>query len=109
MAQIIAIGLSEYQQMAKEKQVQLIDVREPDEYASENIQEAVNIPLSVFNPQIIESTINDKILVFHCLSGIRTKNNASLFATIKIDKAYILDGGLNAWKQAGLPTRKLSQ
>ena len=42
-------------------------------------------------------------MVFHCKSGNRTRMNASLLAGAAEADAFILDGGIEAWKQAGLP------
>jgi rhodanese-related sulfurtransferase len=45
----------------------------------------------------------DDILVFHCPSGARTAGNARrLAAATGACEAYLLEGGLDAWK-AGLP------
>jgi rhodanese-related sulfurtransferase len=44
-----------------------------------------------------------KALVFHCRSGARTSANAPRLAAAANCQAYILDGGIEAWKKAGLP------
>jgi rhodanese-related sulfurtransferase len=44
------------------------------------------------------------IVVFHCRSGARTASNAGrLAAAAEGCEAFILEGGLDAWKKAGLP------
>lgn len=44
-------------------------------------------------------------LVFYCLSGMRTAQAAAVLAAAADGRtAYILEGGLQAWKKAGLPT-----
>jgi rhodanese-related sulfurtransferase len=46
----------------------------------------------------------DDVLIFHCRSGARTKDNATrLFAASQNCETYILEGGLDAWRKAGLP------
>jgi rhodanese-related sulfurtransferase len=46
----------------------------------------------------------DDVLVFHCRSGARTKGHAARLAAASPDcETYILDGGIDAWKKAGLP------
>lgn len=46
----------------------------------------------------------DDVLIFHGRSGARTKSNAPrLAAAAQNCDVYILDGGLEAWKKAGLP------
>jgi rhodanese-related sulfurtransferase len=78
----------------------LIDIRSPDEHARERIAAALNIPLDRLSPA---ATPGD-ILVFHCRSGMRTGQAAnSLAAAAGVRDCYIVDGGLNAWADAGLP------
>ena len=46
----------------------------------------------------------DDVLIFHCRSGARTKGNAPrLAAAAPKCESYILEGGIDAWKKAGLP------
>jgi rhodanese-related sulfurtransferase len=80
----------------------LIDVREPDEYARERIDEARPAPLSRFEPQAFASE-RGKIAVFHCNSGSRTSQAAERLLGAGFREAYQLEGGLQAWKRAGLP------
>ena len=42
-------------------------------------------------------------MVFHCRSGARTSANAARLADAAGCEAYILEGGIDAWKTAGLP------
>lgn len=81
----------------------LVDVREADEYAREHIPGARHHALSRIDA---ENPIRkgDDVLVFHCRSGARTKGNAArLSAATENCETYILEGGLDAWKKAGLP------
>ena len=83
----------------------LIDVRGADEHAREHIPGARNHALSRID---VETPVRagDDILVFHCRSGARTSGNAGrLAAAAQNCQAYILEGGLDAWKKAGLPVR----
>jgi len=83
----------------------LIDVRDADEHAREYIPGARHHALSRID---VETPVRagDDILVFHCRSGARTSGNAGRLATAAQNcQAYILEGGLDAWKKAGLPVR----
>ncbi len=83
----------------------LIDIREPDEFAREHIEGATSLPLSVMDKSGL--SLNDgKHAVFHCKSGMRTDANCARLASHVNGDAYLLDGGLQAWKAAGLPTRE---
>ncbi len=84
------------------KNIKLIDIREPDEYAREHITGAVNLPLSALESSQLELDASDDI-VFYCRSGNRTQVNCNRLADIVSGQAQILDGGIAAWKTAGLP------
>jgi rhodanese-related sulfurtransferase len=81
----------------------LVDVREADEHAREHIPGARHHALTWINVgHRVEA--GNTVLIFHCRSGARTKTNAlKLAAAAQACEAYILDGGLAAWKKAGLP------
>jgi rhodanese-related sulfurtransferase len=79
----------------------LIDIRSPQEYAGERIPGAQNRPLG----QGMSLGASGPI-VFHCKSGQRTAANAASLAQLANCDAYILDGGMDAWKRAGLPVAR---
>lgn len=81
----------------------LVDIREADEYARERIPGARHHALSrIDNDTPLRP--GDDVLVFYCRSGARTKTNApKLTAAAPACEAYILEGGIDAWKKAGLP------
>jgi len=81
----------------------LVDIREADEYAREFIPNARHHALSRIDAES-PARAGDNVLVFHCRSGARTRGNAARLASSAGNcKIYILDGGLDAWKKAGLP------
>jgi len=81
----------------------LVDVREPDEHAREHIPGARNLPLSQLE-QADLALHGGKPVVFHCRSGARTAGHAGrLAAKAGACEAYVVAGGLEAWKRAGLP------
>ena len=81
----------------------LVDVREINEYASENIPGARNEPLSRIGRTPITGA---PAVVFHCKSGARTRMNAHALAGCTDAEVYILDGGIEAWKAAGFPVTR---
>jgi rhodanese-related sulfurtransferase len=81
----------------------LIDIREADEHAREHIPGARHHALSRIDVQS-PAQAGDDVLVFHCRSGARTKGNAARLAAASGGcETYILEGGIEAWKKAGLP------
>lgn len=89
----------------------LIDIRGFDEFARTHIVGAVCVPADnpTFTQDVIANVGNadNKTLIFHCLSGVRTAQNAhKITACMSNCTAYVLDGGLQAWQKAGLPVQK---
>ncbi|GAM97516.1 rhodanese-related sulfurtransferases [alpha proteobacterium U9-1i] len=80
----------------------LIDVRETDEHAREHILGARLAPLSAIDLHDFDRE-KGKVAVFHCKSGMRTQANAARLIAKGFREAYFLDGGIEAWKAAGLP------
>jgi rhodanese-related sulfurtransferase len=82
----------------------LIDIREAAEHKNENISGARHHPLSQIGAQNPVRD-GDSVLIFHCKSGARTNMNARRLAAAAGDcKVYLLGGGIESWKRAGLPT-----
>ena len=81
----------------------LIDIREADEHVRERIPGARHHALSCIDADS-PARAGDDVLVFHCRSGTRTKGSAARLASVAPKcETYILEGGLDAWKKAGLP------
>lgn len=81
----------------------LVDVREPDEHARERIGGAISLPLSTWD----EGRIEAGPIIFHCRSGARTEAQADRLGR----KAggcewFVLEGGLDGWRRAGLPVAR---
>ncbi len=87
----------------------LVDIREADEHARERIPGARHHALSRLGTES-PARDGDDIVIFHCRSGMRTQSNAgALAASAAGCEAYVLEGGLDAWKKAGLPVAKDSK
>jgi rhodanese-related sulfurtransferase len=87
------------------QRVQVIDVREPMEYAGGHIAGSLNVPLS----RIAQADLPQGPLVLVCQSGTRSgKALAQLLHQGHPHPLSDLEGGIPAWQQAGLPLRKLS-
>lgn len=82
----------------------LIDVREPQEHAAEHIPGARHHALSRIDAEH-PAQAGDSVLIFHCKSGARTNMHARrLAAKAGACEVYLLGGGIDAWRRAGLPT-----
>lgn len=80
----------------------LIDIRESGEYAREHIPGARHSALSRIGTEMPRR--DGDVLIFHCRSGARTRASASRLSAVTPNcETYILEGGIDAWKKAGLP------
>jgi rhodanese-related sulfurtransferase len=78
----------------------LVDIRDVDEHARERVPGARNHPLS----QLDSATFPDTaVIMFHCRTGMRTKTNVARLAKAVKGKAFVVEGGIDAWRRAGLP------
>lgn len=78
----------------------LVDIRQPDEHARERIAGARCTPLATLDGARLEPGT----VIFHCRSGMRTAAHAATLAAAGAGDCYILAGGIDGWKKAGLPT-----
>jgi Rhodanese-related sulfurtransferase len=83
----------------------VIDIRGADEYAREHIPGAKNISLDAISPDTLAFAHNQKV-IFHCRSGMRTSANAQRLAEAVKAEAFILAGGIDAWKKEQHPVVK---
>ncbi len=92
----------------------LVDVREPGEYAAGHLPGAVNLPRGVLEFQIhahpaMACTTSDALarparpLLLYCLSGGRSALAADSLRQLGFADVRSLAGGLDAWRNAGLP------
>lgn len=85
----------------------LVDIREADEYRREHIEHSLLQPLAQITQQgLPERAKHASCIIFHCKSGIRTRNAAELLDGCCGGKEmFILEKGLEGWKSARFPTQ----
>ncbi|MFP1921139.1 rhodanese family protein [Lonsdalea quercina] len=86
----------------------LVDVRLADEYAREHIPHSVSCPVASLNVDKLQEVLSGaNSVIFLCLSGMRSsQHRAQLAEAAGAAQTYLLSGGLQAWKRAGLPIMK---
>lgn len=89
------------QQSLARNEAQLVDVREPAEFAREHIAGAQSVPLSAFDPSRLP---RDRRIVLCCQSGARSSRALAQLEAAGFQDVAHLDGGLSAWKAAHLTT-----
>lgn len=84
----------------------LVDVREEEEYAEAHIEGSVLSPMSDFEVETWPRFPDQKVVI-SCLGGVRSAAVARKLISSGQGWAIHLKGGLNAWRDAGLPTVSL--
>jgi rhodanese-related sulfurtransferase len=82
-------------------ELQLVDVREPDEWDAGHITEAVHIPMGLLG-QRQDELAQDRTILAVCRSGNRSGQVVDALRKAGYD-AENLDGGMQAWAAADLP------
>ena len=82
-------------------------MREPDEYASGHIPESRSIPLAKLEERAadIAKSKETPVLVV-CQSGARSAGACKTLEKLGFTKVHNLNGGIAAWRTAGLPVKK---
>jgi rhodanese-related sulfurtransferase len=80
----------------------LIDVRPPGMHAAERIAGAVSVPDATIDSARLPVGAGQR-LVLHCEIGVASGKAAQRLAGAGRGEVYNLEGGISAWKQAGLP------
>jgi molybdopterin/thiamine biosynthesis adenylyltransferase/rhodanese-related sulfurtransferase len=76
----------------------LLDVREPDEYATAKIDAARLLPLGEIEARVGElSEWKDRMIVVHCKSGARSARACALLLERGFTDVHNLTGGIEAW------------
>lgn len=82
----------------------LIDVRTPEEFRRGHIAGATLLPLQTLTPQSAKQAIDPaRPTVLICQASPRAFRAAQALQQWGFDKLMVLEGGMNAWQQAGLP------
>lgn len=85
----------------------VVDVREPAEYKTGHIPNALNVPMSNLTVQLKQlEKHKDRPLVITCARGQRSVTAAVALRKQGFAQVYSLAGGMNAWQRDSLPTEK---
>ena len=82
-------------------EVEILDVREPAEWAAGHIDGARHVPMGQV-PAVVAELPQDRTIVAVCRSGNRSGQVAEFLHTRGFE-AHNLDGGLLQWARAGFP------
>ena len=89
---------------AEDTEALIVDVREPREYESLRAPGSVSLPLAEFVARHADLP-RDRRLLLVCRSGSRSLRATMFLMQHGFSNVANVDGGMIAWKNAGLPVR----
>lgn len=90
-----------------EKAIVVLDVRTAEEFASGHIKGAQNVDIASPDFQKNLARLDPaKTYLVHCAAGGRSTRSLGILNKLGFKSIIHLDGGLNSWKEAGLPLEK---
>lgn len=88
-----------------DKKAIIIDVREEDEWKQQHIPGAIHIPLNELPGRLAElGQYKDKPIITQCQRGGRSQKALDFLKSSQFSKVYNMEGGIEAWNNAGLKT-----
>ena len=98
-----------YDQLSKSTDAVIVDVRNPDEWATTGIPVgAALIPLPQFEQRAPQELPKDRPIYVICNSGNRSRTASEILIKDGYKKVYNIDGGIQAWLRAALPVEPYS-
>ncbi|MBU1046722.1 rhodanese-like domain-containing protein [Patescibacteria group bacterium] len=79
----------------------LLDVRTPEEFAENNIEGAISLPLQEISQENLRRVSLDdkkKEIVVYCRAGSRSATAAAILNNFGFTNVYNLEGGISNWK-----------
>lgn len=91
----------------KKEKIELIDVRQPNEYDGElgHIAGSKLVPLDTLMDHV-NTLPQDKTIVFICRSGARSTNAAAIAMDYGLDSVFNMKGGMLLWNEMGLSVER---
>ncbi|MEH6765450.1 MAG: rhodanese-like domain-containing protein [Aequorivita antarctica] len=92
--------------MAGKKDVQLVDVRTPEEFAEGHLENALNINVSETDFITEAEKLNlDEPIYLYCRSGKRSAKAALILKDVGFKEIYDMKGGFLHWEADGLQNK----
>lgn len=94
--------LNTLKRITKTQKALLIDVRQPAEYASGHIPQAINIPLQTLTENLAQIP-QDRPVIFYCTTGYRTAIAVMTLQMLGYANVRGFPPSFQGWKAAGEP------
>ena len=94
-----------HEKLTKGEDLIVLDVRKIEEFTEGRIEGSILLPHEEISEKI-EAILTDKgaFIVAHCRGGVRSEVAVKAMQTLGYSEVYSLEGGIEAWKKAALPT-----
>lgn len=104
LAEHLDVSVAEFQERMTQKAGLLLDVRTPEEVAQGVIEGATVLDYygDQFAEELAKLDTNQTVYVY-CRSGGRSGKTMAQLKDLGFAHVYNLDGGITAWKAAGMP------
>jgi rhodanese-related sulfurtransferase len=94
-------------QAAKDRDLVVVDVRTPEEFAAGHVPGAINVPHDQVESRLAELRgYRGKDVVVYCRSGRRSEMALTVLEKAGFERLGHLEGDMNAWSAAGRPIAK---
>ena len=94
-------------QMINDRDAVVVDIRDQAEYARGHVINAKSFPAKVLEERTIEiEKLKGKPVIVSCDTGMRAAASADKLRALGLTDVFVLQGGFNAWRDAGLPVSK---
>ncbi|WP_105903006.1 thiosulfate sulfurtransferase GlpE [Vibrio gangliei] len=107
MDQFLHIDVTGAQQMLREKNAVLLDIRDPQSFAVAHAQEAKHLTNDTIVALMEEIEFDQPVLVM-CYHGISSQGAAQYLVNQGFEEVYSVDGGFEAWQRSDLPVIKMA-
>ena len=94
-------------QLINQRDAVIIDIRDQADYARGHITNSKNLPAKVLDERKAEiDKLKEIPVIVSCDTGMRAGASAEKLRALGVKEVFTLQGGLNAWRDAGLPVSK---
>ena len=103
-----ALSTLQVTQLINGRNATIVDIRPPEEFAKGSLPNARNMPADKVKDragELKKGLKKDAPLIVICANGRDAGKAAAQFRSSGFSDVFVLNGGLAAWREAGLPIR----
>lgn len=100
---VATLSPTEAAEIISRDDVDVIDVRDENEWTTGHIPQARLVPLDQLRADPEAALKKRESIIFVCAKGVRSLTAAKLAERLGFSKLYNLEGGTAGWAKAGLP------